>query len=190
MPLKLSSASSAATPWEGRLSSRFDKGPEPAPGTLGTTGDPKGEAGAAKSGLSNISPAAQFYEGAVMERGAAKYGAYNWADHSLQASTYYNAILRHLNQWWLGEDIDPGSGYPHMAHLRASTGILIDQQAAGRLLDDRPKHLAPLAPVFQDIERVKASNTPLISRPRGSSKEMARAREIPGVKSVSGKGHD
>ena len=123
--------------------------------TLGASGDPKGEAGAAKPGLGNISVVAQYYEGAVMAAGADTYGAYNWCEHPMKASTYYNAILRHLNQWWLGEDIDPDSGYPHMAHLRASTGILLDQQAAGRMLDDRPKHLAPLAPVFQDIERVK-----------------------------------
>lgn len=126
--------------------------------SLGATGDPKGEAGASKPGLSNISPVAQFYEGAVMEKGAARYGAYNWADHPMKASTYYNAILRHLNQWWLGEDIDPDSGLPHLAHLRASAGILIDQQAADRMLDDRPKHLAKLAPVFEEIEQVKLSH--------------------------------
>ena len=129
--------------------------------TLGASGDPKGEAGASKPGLSNISPVAQFYEGAVMEKGAVKYGAYNWADHYMKASTYYNAILRHLNQWWLGEDIDPDSGLPHMAHLRASTGIILDQQAADRMIDDRPKHLAKLAPVFLKIEKAKK---PMLSK--------------------------
>ena len=125
------------------------------PKSLGATGDPKGEAGAAKPGLSNISPVAQFYEGAVMEQGAETYGAYNWAEHGMKASTYYNAMLRHLNQWWLGEDWDGKSKFPHMAHLRASTGIILDQQAAGRMIDDRPKHLAPLAPVFDRIMEVK-----------------------------------
>ena len=127
--------------------------------TLGATGDPKGEAGAAKPGLSNISPVAQFYEGAVMDGGADIYGAYNWAEHGMKASTYYNAILRHLNQWWLGEDWDGKSKLPHMAHLRASTGIILDQQAAGRMIDDRPKHLAPLAPVFDRI--IEAKHRPL-----------------------------
>ena len=158
--------------------------------TLGATGDPKGETGAAKPGLGNISVVAQYYEGAVMQMGADKYGAYNWCDHPMKASTYYNAILRHLNAWWTGETLDPESGLPHIAHLRACTGILIDQEATDRLLDDRPKNLAPIQSAWAHIAYAKASNTPINPTPRGSSKEMNRAREIPGVKSVSGKDHD
>ena len=122
--------------------------------TLGASGDPKGEAGAAKPGLDNISLAAQYYEGAVMKQGADTYGAYNWCEHPMKASTYYNAILRHLNAWWQGEDLDPKSGFPHMAHIRASAGILIDQQETERMIDDRPKMLAPLKPVWEKIMKV------------------------------------
>ncbi len=121
--------------------------------TLGASGDPKGEAGAAKPGLDNISLVAQYYEGAAMKQGADTYGAYNWCDHPMKASTYYNAILRHLNAWWLGEDLDLKSGLPHMAHIRASAGILIDQQETDRMIDDRPKMLAPLHPVWEKIEK-------------------------------------
>ena len=116
-------------------------------------GDPKGEAGAAKPGLDNISLAAQYYEGAVMKQGADTYGAYNWCDHPMKATIYYNAILRHLNAWWAGEDLDPKSGLPHMAHVRANAGILIDQQETGRMIDDRPKMLAPLEPVWEKITK-------------------------------------
>ncbi len=127
--------------------------------TLGATGDPKGEAGAAKPGLGNISVAAQYYEGAVMQQGGETYGFYNWCDHPMKASTYYEAILRHLNAWWLGENADPKSRFPHMAHIRASAGIIIDQQETGRMIDDRPKNLAPIEAVWDRIiERVKRSD--------------------------------
>lgn len=119
--------------------------------SLGNTNDPKREAGSKKVPLDNISLVAQYYEAAVMAQGATTYGAYNWCDHSMKASTYYNAILRHLNAWWGGEDIDPKSGLPHMAHIRANTGIILDQQEAGRLIDDRPKNLAPIEPVVEKI---------------------------------------
>ncbi len=123
--------------------------------TLGASGDPKGEAGAAKPGLGNISVAAQYYEGAVMQQGGEDYGFYNYCEHPMKASTYYEAILRHLNAWWLGENNDPKSGYPHMAHVRASGGIIIDQQEAGRIIDDRPKKLADIHQVWDKISRIK-----------------------------------
>ena len=122
--------------------------------SLGASGDPKGEAGAAKPGLDNISLAAQYYEGAVMHIGGTDYGFYNWCEHPMKASTYYNAIQRHLNAWWQGEDLDPESGFPHMAHIRASAGIIIDQQETERMIDDRPKMLAPLKPVWEKIMKI------------------------------------
>ena len=123
--------------------------------SLGASGDPKGEAGASKPGLGNISVVAQYYEGAVMAQGAKSYGAYNWCEHPMKASTYYNAILRHLNAWWLGEDIDPKSMFPHMAHIRASSGIIIDQQETRRMIDDRPKTLADIHKAWDKITAVE-----------------------------------
>ncbi len=131
--------------------------PEPFVG-LGASGDPKGEAGAAKPGLGNISVAAQYYEGAVMQQGGETYGFYNWCEHPMRASTYYEAILRHLNAWWTGQTEDPKSKFPHMAHIRASAGIIIDQQEADRMIDDRPKNLADINQVWDKITHRLASN--------------------------------
>ncbi len=125
--------------------------------SLGATGDPKGEAGAAKPQLDNISLVAQYYEAAVMQTGAEKYGAYNWCDHPMKASTYYNAILRHLQAWWQGETFDLESELPHMAHLRSCTGIIMEQQASGKLIDDRPKQLVAPARAVECIKRAKAN---------------------------------
>jgi hypothetical protein len=74
----------------------------------------------------------------VLECGAAKYGAYNWRDSGIRCTTYVDAILRHLNAWRDGEDLDPESGVSHIAHIAASCCILLDADAHGRLEDDRP----------------------------------------------------
>jgi len=121
--------------------------------TLGATGDPEREAGEIKADLANLSVVALAFEGEVMRQGAAKYGAFNWAEHQMSASTYWKAILRHGFLWWTGEDIDPESGLPHLAHIRACCGILLDQWATRRLKDDRPKLIAKARPLFNQLKR-------------------------------------
>lgn len=100
--------------------------------------NPKHAAGTAKAPVHNIPPVAIVQEGAVMAGGAAKYGAFNWGEAGVVASVYYDAIQRHLFAWYTGEEIDPESGCPHLAHIRANCGILIDCIDKGLLEDDRP----------------------------------------------------
>jgi hypothetical protein len=69
--------------------------------------------------------------------GATKYGRSNWRATGVRASIYYDAIVRHLTAWFEGEDTDPDSGLPHMAHLLASAAIIVDAIAAGKFRDDR-----------------------------------------------------
>jgi len=80
--------------------------------------------------------------GRVMRGGAEKYGAYNWREDRITASTYYDAAMRHLMAWWDGEDLDPESGEPHLAHVMACCAILLDGREQDTLNDDRPE--APL----------------------------------------------
>ena len=72
------------------------------------------------------------------DEGARKYGAFNWRHGKVSASTYISALERHLLAWIDGEDIDPNSGKPHLAHMLASIAILVDAFEAGNLIDDRP----------------------------------------------------
>jgi hypothetical protein len=69
--------------------------------------------------------------------GACKYGRQNYRAIGVRASIYYDAAKRHLNAWMEGEDTDPDSGLPHLAHALASIAIVVDAQAAGKLTDDR-----------------------------------------------------
>lgn len=69
--------------------------------------------------------------------GALKYGRSNWRAVGIRASIYYDAIARHMSAWFEGEDIDPDSGLPHLAHALASLAIIVDAIAADRFRDDR-----------------------------------------------------
>lgn len=69
--------------------------------------------------------------------GAAKYGRSNWRESGARASIYFDAAQRHLFAWNSGEDVDPDSKLPHLAHALACLAILVDAQAADKLTDDR-----------------------------------------------------
>lgn len=69
--------------------------------------------------------------------GALKYGRANWRAAGVRYSIYIDALRRHVNAVFEGEDIDPDSGIPHLSHALACLAIIIDAQAAGMLTDDR-----------------------------------------------------
>lgn len=69
--------------------------------------------------------------------GMLKYGRSNWRFAGVRASIYVDALHRHMNKWFEGEDVDPDSGLPHLAHALACLAIIVDAQAAGKLNDDR-----------------------------------------------------
>jgi hypothetical protein len=75
----------------------------------------------------------------VFDGAVERYGAYNWRDTGVCATTYISAIMRHLDAWRDGEDIDPESGVTHLAHIAASCNILMDAHKCGKLIDDRSK---------------------------------------------------
>lgn len=105
--------------------------------------DPKGAVGAVKVPLSLLPPIAMEQQAWVHKLGAEKYGQWNWRETNVLASTYANAMMRHLNAWRSGEDLDPESGRSHLAHLMANAAILLDAQLYNTVLDDRPKHPLP-----------------------------------------------
>ncbi|QIG68673.1 hypothetical protein EVB67_023 [Rhizobium phage RHph_TM3_3_14B] len=115
--------------------------------------NPKRSFGVKKPSAQFIPPVAIVEESVVMALGAAKYGAFNWQDDPVDATTYYSAAIRHLLQWYSGEDIDPESGASHLAHVRACMAILLDAYTSGKLIDDRPR----CAPAGEAIERLKLS---------------------------------
>jgi hypothetical protein len=69
--------------------------------------------------------------------GALKYGRANWRVIGVRTSIYIDALRRHVNAYFEGEDLDPDSGLPHLSHALACLAIIVDAQAAGKLTDDR-----------------------------------------------------
>lgn len=80
--------------------------------------------------------------------GTRGYGPYNWRDQPIEAHIYVDAAMRHLMQWWDGDDHeiitdDQGRALDCVSHLAfalATIGILLDAKANETLIDDRPRH--------------------------------------------------
>lgn len=101
--------------------------------------DPKGASGLGKAQLHLLPRVAMIACSNVMRLGAQKYGAHNFRDAQVLATTYVSAIMRHMAAWNDGEDIDPESGESHIAHIMANCCIVLDAMAHNTLLDDRWK---------------------------------------------------
>jgi hypothetical protein len=52
----------------------------------------------------------------VLGYGAKKYAPNNWQHVPEARDRYFSAAVRHLLAWRGGEDLDPESGLPHLAH--------------------------------------------------------------------------
>lgn len=102
------------------------------------TANPKDRLGLAKPAPLLVPPAALIEMSMAMANGAAKYGAYNWRTKEVLLSVYLNAAVRHILQCFDGEERASDSGVKHLAHAMACLGIVMDAEANGMLVDDRP----------------------------------------------------
>lgn len=97
--------------------------------------------------LSVIPPASLIHQADAMNYGAylapkadgtKGYGPYNWRDAPIEAGVYVDAAMRHLMQWWDGEDLASDSKAHHLGHALATIGILLDAIENQTVIDDRP----------------------------------------------------
>ena len=100
--------------------------------------NPKDAIGVAKMPLSTVSGPVLGELGLAMMEGALKYGRHNYRVSGVRASVYYDAALRHLLDFYEGQDIDPASGLPHIVKVMACMAVLRDSQIQGNWVDDRP----------------------------------------------------
>lgn len=78
-----------------------------------------------------IDPLVELQLAAVLEYGARKYGDENWRKLPDLRARYLAASLRHLNSWRCGEELDPESGLPHLAHALASIHFILADSLKG-----------------------------------------------------------
>ncbi len=102
------------------------------------TANPKDSVGNTKVSLSKFPAIGTMMGAMAMMDGAEKYGPYNWRDKAVVAHIYVDAARRHLDEWFEGQENAADSKVHHLGHAIACCAILLDAQATGNLLDDRP----------------------------------------------------
>jgi hypothetical protein len=78
--------------------------------------------------------------GLGMLEGGVKYGKYNFRGVGVRGSVYYDATMRHMMDYWEGEDFDPDSvaGLHHISKAISSLVVMRDSMIRGNYVDDRP----------------------------------------------------
>ena len=145
--------------------------------------NPKTAFGATKPSVALIPSAALLHESLAMENGAMKYGPFNWRENSVSVMTYVHAAIRHLLDFADGVQDSADAGVHNLGHARACLGIVLDAEACGQLVDDRPKAgaSAQLAEMMCDWKRaIEAAEK---TAPEGSS---SRARREHAVRVIGG----
>jgi hypothetical protein len=90
------------------------------------------------SQLAFIDPVALYELGKVAGMGLEKYGKWNFLK-GYDWSLNYSAMMRHMEQFWAGEDIDEESGLLHVVHAAWHALALASFQLRNIGTDDRFK---------------------------------------------------
>lgn len=77
-------------------------------------------------------------EAKVWAYGKQKYAAWNWAK-GMAWSVPLACLMRHMAAWQKGEELDPESGLPHLAHAMCNLRMLTLYSKTFTEGDDRPK---------------------------------------------------
>ena len=105
--------------------------------TKASNPNPKEAIGMTKLPLHLCSPVAMAHWSLAQYAGLIKYGAWNWRAAGVRASTYIAAMLRHIEAYSSGEELDPVDGTRHLGNIMACASILMEAKAMGKLTDDR-----------------------------------------------------
>lgn len=101
----------------------------------GRTGAVKADGGKPRTDLMPPAPLLDIAD--VFRFGADKYADRNW-ERGFDWSRLYGSAMRHLLQWWGGQDNDPETGMSHLAHLGCNVLMLLEYQHSQAGRDDRP----------------------------------------------------
>jgi hypothetical protein len=103
--------------------------------------NPKDAIGMSKIPLGSVLSAQVTGEAALgMLEGALKYRRHNYRIAGVRASVYYDALKRHMDGWWEGQDDDPFAAIPihHVSKSISDLYVLRDAMLQGKFVDDRP----------------------------------------------------
>lgn len=74
----------------------------------------------------------------VLDFGAKKYAERNW-ELGMAWHRPFGALMRHMWEWWKGNDKDPETGLSHLLHAGCCILFLISYEMRGVGTDNRPK---------------------------------------------------
>lgn len=106
------------------------------------TSETGGQKDKKRAQLGALDPKALLTLAEVAGFGAEKYDRYNMLK-GYDWSLCFDAMQRHLLAFWAGEDVDPESGLPHVAHAAWHALTLLAFQQRGVGTDDRPPVAQP-----------------------------------------------
>lgn len=100
--------------------------------------------------------------------GMGKYGRNNFVGTQVLASVYVGAALRHIHDWFEGNDKDVVTGLHNLGHALACLAILVEAELHGTLVDDRKfgdpenyrKLCEELYPVIATLRKQHAGKNP------------------------------
>jgi hypothetical protein len=102
--------------------------------------DTGGAKASKESQLAFIDPVALYELGKVAGMGLEKYGKWNFLK-GYDWSLNYSAMMRHMEQFWAGEDVDEESGLLHVVHAAWHALALTSFQVRNIGTDDRFKEI-------------------------------------------------
>lgn len=100
--------------------------------------DPKKINGDKKPPLGYIPLSSQLAELSALYDGMLKYGPHNWRTKEVEAMSYINAAIRHLQLYKVGEEFTRDTLVHNLGAVKACCTILIDAALHGTLIDNRP----------------------------------------------------
>jgi hypothetical protein len=83
-----------------------------------------------------VSPIALHYVALVWTMGTYKYAPRNW-EKGLSFSGCFGCAMRHAWKWFRGEENDPESGLPHLAHAVWNLMVILHLSFTKPQFDDR-----------------------------------------------------
>jgi len=91
-----------------------------------------------KPSMRYIPPIAILKMGEAMCDGVSKYEPFDWRDEPLSLAEFYDKLMRHILDWYNGDDCASDSGIHHLAHLMADCAMVLDAIDLDNVQDDRP----------------------------------------------------
>lgn len=133
------------------------EGPDGAGTEVRTTSSTGGQKGVkpARFDLIPIGPLTELAK--LYGYGATKYADRNW-EKGYEFSKSYAALMRHLTQWWEGEDVDPEHFLSHLSSVVFHAFAMMEWINTHPEFDDRPK--PPLEEIQNGVYQPRWADSP------------------------------